>query len=79
MTTSFKIKIALSLVLLSSLVIFFAQNDLRIDIKFLFFNIIEAHLLSVISVFTFIGSIIGGLITYTFMKKKSVQNFPGEI
>ncbi|MBH47114.1 MAG: hypothetical protein CME71_02985 [Halobacteriovorax sp.] len=79
MTTSLKIKIALSLVLLSSLVIFFAQNDLRIDIKFLFFDILEAHLLSVISVFTLIGCIIGSVITYAFMKKKNVQNFPGEL
>tara|TARA_R110000868_G_scaffold117600_12_gene312402 strand:+ start:21858 stop:22097 length:240 start_codon:yes stop_codon:yes gene_type:complete len=79
MSTSIKIKLILALVLLSSLVVFFAQNDLRIDIRFLFFNILEAHLLSVVGVFTFIGSVLGGLITYSFMKKKNTQNFPGEL
>tara|TARA_R110000868_G_scaffold258137_8_gene515404 strand:- start:1053 stop:1292 length:240 start_codon:yes stop_codon:yes gene_type:complete len=76
MTLFNKIKLGLVLSLLAAIIIFLAQNNFHLEVKFLFFDLLSVNLLLLISLFTLLGIILGVFGTFYFLRKDEKNNLP---
>lgn len=76
MTKIKKIKLGLFITLLSCIVIFLLQNSLRLEVNFLFFNLLDLSLVKLLLIFFTSGILSGVYISYsiTNWKKKKNEN-----